>query len=86
LSNITRKGLEACNRDYELKYAHFRNRNPERPIPPLIYVLRGRIEYLDMVRGKEDRIYHKFLKEMDSLVPGFVKIPIWPSEWNWIGS
>jgi S1-C subfamily serine protease len=63
-----------------MKYAPLKNRNPDHLAPPLIYVLRGRIEFVGMVRGKEDSIYYKFLKELDSLIPGFVRVPILRSE------
>ncbi len=29
-----------------------------------------------MVRGKDDDIYYKLVKELDSLIPGFVKVPV----------
>jgi hypothetical protein len=41
-------------------------------------VLRGKIEFLGMVRGPGDRIYVHFLRELRDLAPSLVKTPIDP--------
>lgn len=76
LHNIRKKGLAECQRDYEAKYAHRRQRHPKATIPPLKFVVKGKIEYVGMVRGKEDDLYFKFIKELDELVPNFVRVPL----------
>ncbi len=76
LHNIKTKGLQECQREYETKYASRRQRYPKATIPPLKLVVRGKIEYVGMVRGKDDDIYYKFMKELDSLIADFVKVPI----------
>jgi RNA-directed DNA polymerase len=76
LNNIRRKGLAECQRVYEAKYAHRWQRHPKATLPPLKFVVKGKIEYVGMVRGKEDHLYFKFLKELDGLIPNFVKVPL----------
>jgi hypothetical protein len=76
LHDLEKNGTEKAQRKYEENYAGRRNRKPDALVPPLIYVIKGKIEYLGMVRGKEDEIYYKYMKRLDSIVPDFVKIPI----------
>ncbi|MCA9964836.1 MAG: RNA-directed DNA polymerase [Anaerolineales bacterium] len=52
------------------------NRNPNLPIPSFAKVLRGKIEFLGAVRGKNDHIYLRYLNELSSLAPpGTIKLP-----------
>jgi hypothetical protein len=76
LNNIRRDGLVECQRVYEAKYAHRRQRHPKATIPPLKFVVKGKIEYVGMVRGKKDHLYFKFMKDLDALIPNFVKVPL----------
>jgi RNA-directed DNA polymerase len=84
LHNIKIKGLADCQRDYEAKYASKRQRHPKAAIPPLKLVVQGKIEFVGMVRGKDDDLYYKFLKTLDDLVPDFVKLPIRKEQIDWI--
>ena len=43
-------------------------------IPPIEAVLRGKIEYLGMVRGKEDNLYLSMSQKLNSLITG-EKVP-----------
>lgn len=84
LHKIKIKGLADCQREYEAKYASRRQRHPKAAIPPLQLVVRGKIEFVGMVRGKDDELYYKFLKELDSLVPNFVRLPVRKDQLDWI--
>ena len=83
LHNIKIKGLADCQREYEDKYASRRQRHPKAAIPPVELVVKGKIEFVGMVRGKDDELYYKLLKELDSLIPNFVKVPVRKDQLNW---
>jgi RNA-directed DNA polymerase len=74
LHNLGKVGLTKCQSDFISKYCR-RHRAPGSPTPLFIWVLRGKIDYLGMIRGKEDPLYRKLLKRFDELVPGVVKVP-----------
>ncbi len=76
LHNLRRFGVHKCQERYELKYAHRRHRSPSSVIPPFLWVLRGKIDYVGMIRGIEDELYRKLLKRLDELAPGIVKVPV----------
>lgn len=61
------RGEQIAQQRYLEKYASDKYRNPSRPIPPFRYVLRGKIEFLKMVRGPEDCIYLKCLERYDDI-------------------
>ena len=84
LHNMRTKGLDECQREYESKYAHRRQRNPKATTPPLRLILKGKIEYVGMVRKKEDKLHYRLVKELDSLIPNFVKVPILKDELEWL--
>jgi RNA-directed DNA polymerase len=52
-------GIVLADLMYRVKYSK-KIRN-EKEIPPFKKVVRGRIEFLAMVRGKDDPIYRKYL-------------------------
>ena len=83
LHNMKIKGLADCQRKYEAQYASRRQRHPKAAIPPVELVLKGKIEFVGMVRGKDDELYYKFLKELDSLIPNFVKVPVRKDQLEW---
>jgi RNA-directed DNA polymerase len=60
-------GLEAAEREFQEKYAT-KSRLPSKNIPNFKEVLRGKIEFIGMVKGKEDKIYRKFLDHFNSLI------------------
>ncbi|MBD2016675.1 RNA-directed DNA polymerase [Microcoleus sp. FACHB-53] len=53
-------GLELAEREHRIKY-YFKQKSPYKNIPSFKQVLRGKIEFVGMVRGKEDQIYQKYL-------------------------
>ncbi|MBC8031254.1 MAG: trypsin-like peptidase domain-containing protein [Pyrinomonadaceae bacterium] len=74
LHNLHKKGVEKCQQDYETNYA--RHRRPSSPVPPFLWVLRGKVSYVGMIRGENDELYRKLLKRLDELAPGLVKVPV----------
>jgi S1-C subfamily serine protease len=83
LHNIKIKGLADCRRAYEAKYASRRQRHPKAATPPIQLVVKGKIEFVGLVRGKDDDLYYKFLKELDSLIPDLVKVPVRKDQLDW---
>ncbi|MEB3122349.1 MAG: reverse transcriptase domain-containing protein [Snowella sp.] len=59
-------GLEAAEKEYHQKYQS-KARFPLKANPTFKQVLKGKIEFLGMVRGKNDSLYRKLLKEFKSL-------------------
>ncbi|MBA3713765.1 MAG: trypsin-like peptidase domain-containing protein [Pyrinomonadaceae bacterium] len=72
LHNWKKHGLEAAQRQYLSKY-NKQHRPPESVQPLFRYMVKGKIEYLGMVRGKDDAIYQRFLKRLRELAPDLVK-------------
>lgn len=60
-------GLESADIEHRKKY-NTKCRLPKKDVPSLKQVLRGKIEYLAIVRGKNDPIYLKFLHQYRELV------------------
>jgi len=60
-------GLEAAEKEYLSKY-EFKNRLPQKAKPTFKQVLRGKIEFIGVVKGKDDLIYRKYLKQYKSLM------------------
>ncbi|MGA9365214.1 MAG: reverse transcriptase domain-containing protein [Bacteroidota bacterium] len=67
-------GLADAEKEFLAKYYH-QHRNPGKNSPLFAKVLRGRIEFLGMVRGKSDVIYLKCLNKYNSLA-GLPELPI----------
>ncbi len=61
-----RFGLEAAQRDWEEKYDH-KNRGPGHSAPRFELVLKGKIEYLGMIKGHEAPTYLKFMDQLGDL-------------------
>jgi hypothetical protein len=74
LNNLGKFGIEECQRIYEIKYFNRRHRAPGSNVPVFLWVLRGKIDYIGMIRGKEDHIYRGFLKQLAEWLPS-VKVP-----------
>ena len=66
-------GLDDAEKEYHAKYLNQPLRNPLRQPPSFLKVLKGKIEYLGMVRGKDNPIYLNFLHKLAELAPEFVK-------------
>lgn len=66
-----RHGLEAAERRFHEHYA-WRDRRPGSPPPSYASVLKGKLEFLRMVRGPEDHIYRKLRSQLHSLDPDLI--------------
>ncbi len=72
-------GLEAAQSDHCAKYAR-KHRAPWRAPTPFQFVLKGKIQYLGMIKGKTSRSYLRFLRELRALDPRLVSEPLSPLE------
>ena len=61
-------GLEAAQSDFETKYDH-KHRAPWRGPPAFGQVVKGKIEYLGMIKGKGALTYLRFLDRLGRLAP-----------------
>jgi RNA-directed DNA polymerase len=63
-------GLERAEQECHSKY-YRKHRSPERPAPSYRRILRGKIDFFGMVRGRDDSAYIRFLQHLNRLEPGF---------------
>lgn len=63
-------GHEAAEKEYYEKYAH-KYRHSSKSRPPFRQVVRGKIQFLGMVRGKTNEIYIRYWNQLVKLVPDF---------------
>ena len=78
LNDWEKNGLEIAKKRFHEIYAK-QNSNKKDDCPALEYVVKGKIEFLGMIRGKDDRIYLKFLRQLQNLDPKLVReIPVLP--------
>jgi RNA-directed DNA polymerase len=68
-------GLEAAEHEFLTRH-DVKHRNPEQDPPSFASVVRGRIEFLGMVRGRDDVIYQRFMGRFWALAPGLPAAPI----------
>lgn len=73
-----RHGIEAAEGEFREKYDH-RQRRPGGEPPSFRCVVKGKIEFLGMVRGKRDRIYRRYLAKYADLDLEFTL----PEETGW---
>lgn len=66
-------GLEAAETEFLSRYHNSRLRNPSREPPSFKRVVKGKIDYLGMVRGKDNPIYLHFCHKLRGLAPELVK-------------
>ncbi len=66
-------GLEAAETEFLNRYYNPRLRNPLRQPPSFKRVVKGKIDYLGMVRGKDNPIYLHFRHKLRGLAPELVK-------------
>ena len=59
-------GLEAAEQEFQEKYA-YKSKLPSKETPSFKEVLRGKIEFIGMVKGKEDDIYSKLIDKFNLL-------------------
>ncbi|WP_069789407.1 reverse transcriptase domain-containing protein (plasmid) [Cyanobacterium sp. IPPAS B-1200] len=60
-------GLEAAQKEFEEKYNH-KARFSGKQIPHFQDVLKGKVEFIGMVKGKDDLIYQKYINEYKQLL------------------
>lgn len=65
-------GLEAAQSEFADKYDRKRRKRRKVPIS-LPHVVKGKIDFLGMVRGRDDQIYRRFLVQLKRLAPELVK-------------
>lgn len=76
LNDWEKNGLDAAQEHFRRIQAE---QNPSKDCKSLKYVVKGKIEFLGMVRGKHDPIYLKFLRKLQALAPELIReIPIIP--------
>ena len=68
-------GLEASEREFVYKYDK-KSRSPHKGSPSFSHVLKGKIEFLSMVRGKDDQIYLRFRHQLKELAPELFNVPV----------
>jgi len=68
-------GFEAAQNHF-LQDCDVKHRDPQRDPPSFGSVVKGRIEFLGMVRGRDDVIYRRLLRELKALAPDLVTAPI----------
>lgn len=74
LHNWRSKGLGHCQQIYEAQYLGQRSRSAHLPTPLFNRMVKGKIDYLGMVRGKDDPIFLKFLRQLAVLDPELVDL------------
>ena len=80
LHSFKKHGADNAEKEFHAKYYLTKHRNPSRAKPSFKKVLKGKIEFLGMIRGKLDPIYIKFLRQLKLLDANLVrKIP--PANW-----
>jgi hypothetical protein len=72
-------GLELAQGEHYAKY-RWKHRAPWKGPPPFQFVLKGKIEYLGMIKGKTSRTYLHFLRQLRDLDPRLVPEPLSPLE------
>lgn len=66
-------GLESVETELRNRYYDYRLRNPSRQPPSFKRIIKGKIDYLGMVRGKDNPIYLHFRHRLRGLAPELVK-------------
>jgi len=68
LYSLKKYGHEAAEKEYYERYEK-KQRNCTKPKPSFKQILKGKIDYLGMVRGIEDPVYLKFRNQLKELAP-----------------
>lgn len=69
-------GLENAEKEFRARY--MRARNPERGLSSFKQVIKGKIEFIRMVRGKDDFLYKNIATKVRALDPSIVASPSEP--------
>jgi len=67
----TKYGLSQAQTEFSAKFSK-KHHNPKRTSPSFTDVVRGKIEFLGMVRGKTNSMYVKYRRQLRSLAPDLV--------------
>ena len=65
-------GLEAAEEEFSERWDD-KHRDPQKESPSFKQVVKGKIEFLGMVRGKNDYIYLRFCNQLGKLAPELVR-------------
>lgn len=63
-------GLEAAEMEFRSRYDH-KHRRPGSPLPVFTQVLKGKISFLAMIRGRSDAVVDRFLQQYSEIDPNF---------------
>lgn len=61
--------------EFHHRYDRRKNRSPVKPLPEFHRVVKGKIDFIGMVKGKDDPVYEKLLAKYASLKTGFAWRP-----------
>lgn len=64
-------GLALAEEEHHAKYSR-RHRQPARRPPSFALIVKGKIDFLSMVRGSADPVFRRLLRQYADLTPGFV--------------
>lgn len=74
-------GLQAAEKEFRDRHDyHEKHRNPQKNNPAFEQVVKGKIDFLGMVRGKQDFIYLRFIDRLRVLAPELIKQPVPPGQ------
>ena len=79
LHSWEKHGIIKANAEFITKY-YCKHRAPFKNIPHFKYVLKGKIEYVGMVRGKDSFIYSKLNNKLKKLDPGLASRSEFPRD------
>lgn len=65
-------GLEAAQEEFRAKYDRRRSRHPDWQAPSFDRVVRGKLDFLKMVRGQGDPVYRRLANKLHALEPGLI--------------
>lgn len=63
-------GLENAQADFQKKY--YINPIFQKECPPFEYVVKGKVDFIGQVRGRQDKVYQRFLAKLRKLSPELV--------------
>lgn len=65
-------GLENAQKEFWNQY-NYKHRHPSKNLPQFVSVIKGKIDFLGMVRGKDNNIYINLYRRLWALAPGYIK-------------
>lgn len=68
-------GYEAAEREFHEKYDQ-RHRDPSHPPVSFARVIKGKLDFLKMVKGENDAAYRKLAAQLHALEPALIKAPV----------